>query len=222
MTIAAVFDLDGTLYTGHIWRGLWEHHRVHRVKRLGMTLYVGTHLTMWPFWRIGLLSDTTVRERWALDMGWTVRGWTEEQAARAFRWIAEEYVKPREQHDLIARLREHQAAGHRVILVSGTQSPLLAEIGRLWQVTETVGTPLVLSKGRYNGRSLRPACQGAGKLIRLREHLQATYPIDWEASFGYADSITDLPLLEAMGRPVAVHPDEQLMAHAQEQNWEII
>jgi HAD superfamily hydrolase (TIGR01490 family) len=222
MTIAAVFDLDGTLYTGHIWRGIWQHHQTFCVKRLHVVFYVGSHLLMWPLWRVGLLPDLSVRERWALDMGWTIRGWSAERAQQAFRWIAEKYVRPRERPDLVARLREHQAAGHRVILVSGTQSPLLAEIGRLWDVSETVGTPLVLANGRYNGRSLRPACQGVGKVTRLKEYLEATAPIDWEASFGYADSYTDIPLLEAMGRPVAVYPDEQLSDRAQAQSWEII
>ena len=222
MTIAAVFDLDGTLYTGHIWQGIWQHHRYHRVKRLNVLLYVGAHFFLWPFWRIGLLSDTAARARWALDMGWTVRGWSPEQATRAFRWIAEEYVQPRERADLLVRLREHQAAGHRVILVSGTQSPLLAEIGRLWEVSETVGTPLVLTNGRYDGRSERPACQGPGKVSRLKEHLERTGPVDWGESFAYADSYTDIPLLEALGRPVAVYPDERLAACARSMRWEII
>ena len=155
-------------------------------------------------------------------MGWTLRGWTVQEAERAFRWIAEEYVLPLARADLLARLADHQAAGHRVILLSGTPSPLLAEIGRHWGVTESVGTPLVLSNGRYNGRSENPVCQGVGKLARLKMHLGETAPIRWEASYGYADSYTDIPLLEAMGVPVAVYPDERLATHAGHHGWEII
>ena len=222
MTIAAVFDLDGTLYTGHIWQGILQHHRSRRVKRLRLAFYVGTHMSMWPLWRIGLIRETAVRERWAQNMGWTMSGWTVQEAERAFRWIAEEYVLPLVRPDLLARLGDHQAAGHRVILHSGTQSPLLAEIGRHWGVTETVGTPLLQKNGRYSGRSERPVCQGAGKVARLKEHLERTGPIDWTESFGYADSYTDIPLLEAMGKPVAIYPDERLAAYARDQGWEII
>ena len=59
-------------------------------------------------------------------------------------------------------------------------------------------------------------------MARLQEHLEKSSPIDWEASYGYADSYTDIPLLEAMGKPVAVYPDERLAAHARGQGWEII
>lgn len=44
--IAAVFDLDGTLYTGHIIKGIARHHRAHRVNRRWLYFYVGTHMPM--------------------------------------------------------------------------------------------------------------------------------------------------------------------------------
>jgi phosphoserine phosphatase len=46
--------------------------------------------------------------------------------------------------------------------------------------------------------------------------------VDLCASFAYADSISDLPLLEFVGHPVAVNPDEQLAALAQERKWPIL
>ena len=55
--IAAIFDLDGTLYTGHIAKGIARHHRTHRVKRLLFYFYMATHMPMWPLWRLGLLWD---------------------------------------------------------------------------------------------------------------------------------------------------------------------
>jgi len=57
-------------------------------------------------------------------------------------------------------VRNHQAADHRVILVSGTLAPLPAEIGRQLGIEETVGTPLVLWAGRYTGACELPVCQG--------------------------------------------------------------
>jgi HAD superfamily hydrolase (TIGR01490 family) len=220
--IAAVFDLDGTLYTGHVARGIARHHRTHRVKRLQLTLYMAAHFAMWPLWRLGIISEATVRELWTRDMGWTVRGWTPEEAAEAFAWIAREYVQPLIRSDVLARLRQHQAMGHRVILVSGTPAPLLAEIGRQLGIEETIGTPLVLRDGRYTGTSERPVCQGQGKVSRLETHVGSPSPVLWSQSYAYADSYTDLPLLERVGHPVAIYPDEDLAAHAREQGWEII
>ena len=92
--IAAIFDLDGTLYTGHIARGIARHHRTHRVKRLPLYVYMAVHMPLWLLRRAGLVSDKTMRELWIRNMGWTVRGWTPQEATLAFAWIAEQYVQP--------------------------------------------------------------------------------------------------------------------------------
>ena len=220
--IAAVFDLDGTLYTGHIVNGIARHHRTHRVNRLPFYFYITTHMPMWPLWRLGLMSEGTARELWASHLGWTMRGMTHQEADTAFAWITEHYVLPRVRPDVFARLRDHQTSGHRVILVSGTLSPLLAEIGRRLGVEETVGTPLVVRKGAYTGSCEPPSCQGANKVVRLEAYLAASDGIDWPCCWAYADSHTDLRLLERVGRPVAVYPDEQLAACARDRGWEIM
>jgi HAD superfamily hydrolase (TIGR01490 family) len=220
--IASIFDLDGTLYTGHIVQGIARHHRVHRVKRLRLLVFMATHVALWPLWRSGLISEAVMRELWTRHLGWTVRGWTLQEAAAAFAWVAEQYVQPLVRPDVMARLRDHQAAGHRVIIVSGTLAPLLAEIGRQLGVEETVGTPLVLRAGRYTGACELPVCQGPNKVLRLEAYLHSSDSVLWPQSYAYADSFTDLPLLERVGHPVAVYPDSQLAAHARSQGWEIM
>jgi len=219
--IAAIFDLDGTLYTGHIVEGIARHHRAHRVKRLPLYFYMATHMAVRPLWQLGLLSDTSVRELWIRHLGWTVRGWTHQEGAAAFTWIAEQYVQPLVHPEIMKHVRDHQAAGHRVILVSGTPASLLAEIGRHLRIEETVGTPLVLRAGRYTGASELPACQGLGKVSRLKAYL-GDDSTNWSESYAYADSYTDLPLLEQVGHPVAVYPDDELAVHAQDRGWQII
>ena len=219
--IAAVFDLDGTLYTGHIVRGITYHHRTHRVKRLALYFYMATHMSLWPLWKLGLLPELKARGLWIRHIGWTVRGWTRQEATAAFAWIAEQYVQPLVRPDVMERVRDHQAAGHRAILVSGTPVLLLAEIGRQLGIEETVGTPLVLRSGRYTGACELPVCQGPGKVSRLEAHVGGD-SIAWSESYAYADSYTDLPLLERAGHAVAVYPDDELAAHARSRGWEIM
>jgi HAD superfamily hydrolase (TIGR01490 family) len=220
--IAAIFDLDGTLYTGHIGRGIARHHRTHRVKRLPLYVYMAAHMPLWWLQRVGLLSEATMRGPWIRHMGWTVRGWTPQEAAPAFTWIAQQYVQPLVRPDVMARLRDHQTAGQRVIIVSGTPAPLLAEIGRQFGVEETVGTPLLLRGGRYSGACELPVCQGPDKASRLEAYLRGSDDVLWPQSYAYADSYSDVPLLERVGHPVAVYPDAQLAAHAERQGWEIM
>ncbi len=220
--IAAIFDLDGTLYTGHITLGLAEHHRTHRVKRLELYAFMLTHMPIWWLQRLGLVSKMTSHSIWARDLSWTVRGWTEDEAKGAFLWLAEQYVLPKMRPEMMARLRAHQDAGNRVILVSGTFSPLLREIGQHLGIKETVGTPILMKNGRYTGGSEFPVCQGQHKVTRLEEYLRGTRDINWLESFAYADSQSDISLLEAVGFPTAVVPDAFLETYAKERGWEIL
>lgn len=220
--IAAIFDLDGTLYTGHIGRGFAQHHLTHRTKRLNLYLYLATHYPLWGLQKAGLLSDATCRAIWTRNMGWLVRGWTIEEADSAFAWIAEHYVMPKVRSGIQTRLKEHQSSGHRVILLSGTPSPLLEAIARTFGVKETVGTPLRTRNSRYTGASEPPVCQGTEKVSLLERYLEKSEPINWSESWAYADSYTDLPLLERVGHPIAVHPDPQLLLVARGKGWEVI
>ena len=220
--IGAFFDLDGTLYTGHITLGIAEHHRWHRVKRLRFCAYMALHLPLWPLSNVGLISPTGARELWARDLAWTVGGWTTEEAQAAFAWVCEHYVLPRLRPNVTTRIGGHRSAGHRVFIVSGTFSPLLDEIGRHLGVADTVGTPLVVQEGRLTGACELPVCQGQGKVSRLEGYLGNDRGIQWSESYAYADSLTDLPLLERVGHPVAVYPDRELAALAQANAWEVI
>jgi HAD superfamily hydrolase (TIGR01490 family) len=211
--VIAIFDLDGTLYTGHIGRGIAEHHQIHRTKRSLLYLYLVAHYPLWFLQKAGLLSDGVVRSIWARDMGWLVRGWTEGEAEVAFNWITEYYVLPRLRQNVVARMQRHREAGQRVILLSGTPTPLLEAIGHQLGIQEVVGTPLIMHNGRYTGGSELPVCQGMNKVVRLEEHLNSIDEIDWTESWAYADSYTDLHVLQRVGHPVAVYPDPLLAEH---------
>jgi HAD superfamily hydrolase (TIGR01490 family) len=220
--IIAVFDLDGTLYTGHIGEGIAQHHQIHRTKRFWLYLYLASHYPLWFMQKAGLVADETGRSIWARDMGWLFRGWTPQEAHAASQWITENYVIPKLLPNIIARLKNHQQDSHRVILLSGTPTPLLAAIGYNLSVEEVVGTPLRIRNGRYTGASEPPVCQGANKVLRLERYLGETEEINWSESWAYADSLSDLPVLERVGHPVVVHPDPPLATLAKERGWEMI
>ncbi len=219
---AAIFDLDGTLYTGHITQAIAGNHRARKVKRLELLAYMVVHIPLWWLSRLKLASEERMRSIWAQNQSWLLRGWTPEQARTTFDWIAGEYVPARLRGEMMARLRAHQDADERIILVSGTFSPLLASIGQGLGISETVGTPLIVKRGRYTGGSQRPVCQGAHKVTRLEAHLAQTAPIDWGGSSAYADSYMDIPVLKRVGHPVAVHPDTRLRKYAASAGWEIV
>jgi len=223
MSRLAVFDLDGTLYDGNIVAGFIAHHREEKVNRLRLYAYLATHSLMVPLWKIGLLPEESMRELWARDLPWAISGMSKEAGHSCFEWITEEYVLPLLRQDVYDIAMQHLRDGFRVILLSGTPSPLLENIALELGIQESVGTALKMTNGNYNGSIEKPVCQGKGKVTRLRSFLgEGVDGVDWKASFAYADSITDEPLLGMFGRPVAVYPDPELAAKAAQLNWTIL
>jgi len=220
-TVAALFDLDGTLYTGHLWGGIAQERREHRKGRAQFRTFLTVHMSLYPLWRLGLIPESFYREMWTRHLGWTVRGWTEEEARRSFDWIAENYVLPLVRHDVMERVQAHKSQGHRVVMVSATPTQMLQQIGKNLGIDEVVGTPLVVKDGRHTGQSEQPTCLGEGKLVRARAYL-GDGSVDWEASYAIRRQSRGRTLLEAVGHPVAVHPDEKLADYAQSHGWEII
>jgi putative phosphoserine phosphatase/1-acylglycerol-3-phosphate O-acyltransferase len=221
--ICAFFDFDGTLYTGHIWRDLVRHHRQARRHRRWAVAYVVRNMAPMPLYKAGLLRQEPYFRMWASSMGWLVRGWSVEEGQALFERLTEERIVPNLRPDVLSHLRQHQAQGHLVALVSGTFSPWLATVAQRLAVAHAIGTPLEVRQGRFTGRIIPPLCQGAGKPERVRTHLRGRkLEADWGSSFAYADRVTDLPLLLQVGRPTAVYPDEALRAEAEARGWPIL
>jgi HAD superfamily hydrolase (TIGR01490 family) len=190
---------------------------------LRLYAYIASHSLLIPFWKIGLIPEISMRELWARNMSWAISGMSKQAGDACFVWITENYVLPLIRRNVYDLAMQHVKDGFRVILVSGTPLPLLEIIARRLGINEWVGTPQGMTNGKYNGKIEAPVCQGDGKVTRLKIFLGGAVPdIDWKASFAYADSITDQPLLNMFGRPVAVYPDPKLAAQAKQLNWAIV
>lgn len=221
--IAALFDLDGTLYTGHIWQDLARHHWATRRHRFWVLAYLARNMVPLPLYRLGLMSQAAFFHAWGETMAWLLRGWSLHEAHDLFEQLAEEQIVPNLRPDVRQRLKEHQSAGHLVALVSGTFAPLLETIARHIGVSHAIGTPLQVRNGQFTGRIVPPLCQGEGKPRRVQSYLTTLgFEIEWGGSFAYADRDTDLPLLDLVRHPVAVYPDEALLAHARARGWSVI
>ena len=83
-----------------------------------------------------------------------------------------------------------------------------------------VCTHLVSEDGRLTGEVMPPVCYGPGKVV-WGERFAAEHGVDLSASYFYTDSISDLPLLERVGQPVAVNPDPRLRRLARKRGWPI-
>jgi HAD superfamily hydrolase (TIGR01490 family) len=125
-----------------------------------------------------------------------------------------------------ALLAEHRARGDRLLIITATNTFITRPIARWLGVDDILATEPEQRDGRYTGKISGTACFREGKVTRLHEWLADELllgnPFELaEASF-YSDSQNDLPLLELVGRPVAVDPDDTLRAVATERGWSIV
>ncbi|MBV9098023.1 MAG: HAD-IB family phosphatase, partial [Frankiaceae bacterium] len=119
----------------------------------------------------------------------------------------------------IRKVREHRAAGHRTVLITGAIAPLVRPVAPLFD--EIVAADLAVGPdGRCTGFLVRPPLVGEGRGAWLK-HRAAREGWDLARSYAYADSASDLPLLRAVGHPVAVDPDIALSRVARRAKWPV-
>ena len=118
----------------------------------------------------------------------------------------------------IRRIREHRAAGHRTILITAAAEIFVRPLAPLFDIV--IGCELEVRDGRFTGFMASPPLVGEARAAWLRRYAEQE-GIDLKQSYAYADSYSDLPLLRAVGNPVAVSPDSALYRYARRRRWPI-
>jgi HAD superfamily hydrolase (TIGR01490 family) len=120
----------------------------------------------------------------------------------------------------VRRIREHRAAGHRTVLITGAIRPLTRPLLPLFDHIEAADLA-VDDRGVCTGFLEASPLVGESRAAWMRQWA-SDRGIDLARSYGYADSHSDLPLLEAVGKPVSVRPDVPLFRHARRHRWPIV
>jgi HAD superfamily hydrolase (TIGR01490 family) len=118
----------------------------------------------------------------------------------------------------VRRIREHRAAGHRTVMITAAAEPFVRPFGPLFDIL--IGADLEERDGRYTGFMSQPPLVGEARAAWLKRYATEN-DIDLRYSYAYADSYSDLPLLRAVGNPVAVAPDSALYRYARRRRWPI-
>jgi HAD superfamily hydrolase (TIGR01490 family) len=116
---------------------------------------------------------------------------------------------------------EHQDAGRPVFICTAASQEVADLLGHVLTFDGAIGTRSEIADGVYTGRLDGPFTYREGKATAIRE-LAAERGIDLAESWAYSDSESDLPMLRAVGHPVAVNPDAPLARIAREQGWEVM
>jgi HAD superfamily hydrolase (TIGR01490 family) len=118
----------------------------------------------------------------------------------------------------IRRVREHRALGHKTLLITGALDVVIEPLRPLFD--EVVCAHLGQKGGRFTGELLEAPPTGEARALIMADYAKAN-DLDLQECVAYADSASDLPMLEAAGHPVAVNPETKLAAIARRRGWHV-
>lgn len=147
-------------------------------------------------------------------------GWDVAQVQQIVEETLHSLIDPLVYAEAVALIAAHHEAGRDVIIVSTSGSEMVAPIAEMLGADHSVGTRMTVVDGRYTGE-IEYYAYGPEKAaaIRLLADQNGYVLAD---SYAYSDSVTDVPMLAAVGHPTAVNPDKALRAHAVAAGWPVV
>jgi HAD superfamily hydrolase (TIGR01490 family) len=213
---AAFFDLDKTLISR------------------SSTLAFGA-----PFYRNGLISRTDLlrcaagqltfrlaganhqrMEKIRAQVTQVCRGWPVDRVREIVGQRLGDVVVPYVYAEARALLGEHISAGQDVVIVSTSGLEMVAPIGAMLGAACVIASQMRVAGGCYTGE-IEFYAYGEAKAARMRE-LASERGYSLPNCYAYSDSVTDLPMLEAVGHPRAVNPDRALRRIARQRGWPVL
>lgn len=212
--VAAIFDVDGTLVGSNVV-SYYAWLRMREMPVAARPFWLAAFLTRIPFyWGLDKVSRAHFNRVFYKNYA----GWKPERARHLGRESFAGFTLERIFPDALDRLREHKALGHRVVLLSGALDFLLEPMKDL--ADDVLCSTLAQENGTYTGELSGAPVAGDAR-ARMLASFARKRNVDLSRSYAYADSISDLPMLEAVGHPVAVNPDRRLRAAAEGKGWTI-
>jgi len=192
-----------------------------------------------PFYRGGLINRGAVLRSAYAQFVYLVGGADHDQMERMRRYLSGQavgwdvqtvkdivadtlhhIVDPLVYEEAVSLIAWHHEQGRDVVIVSTSGAEVVEPIGELLGADQVIATRMVQQDGHYTGE-IEFYAYAENKAEAMRA-LAAERGYDLASSFGYSDSATDLPMLEAVGRPHAVNPDRALRKAAGERDWPVL
>jgi HAD superfamily hydrolase (TIGR01490 family) len=131
-------------------------------------------------------------------------------------------ILPRIFPQMLEEVYEHQDAGRPTFIVSAAGNGVVEQLAHVLGMDGGIGTRYeVDAEGSFTGRLDGPFVYGEGKVTAMQEFADR-HGIELADSYAYSDSLSDLPMLRAVGNPVAVNPDPPLAQIARAEGWQVM
>jgi HAD superfamily hydrolase (TIGR01490 family) len=212
--VAAIFDVDGTIVGSNVV-SYFAWLRMRELPAALRPLWLAGFLTKVPYyWGLDKISRAHFNRVFYRNYA----GWKPSRARHLGQESFAGFTLDRIFPDALQQLKDHKAAGHRVVLLSGALDFLLEPMNDL--ADDVLCSTLAQENGAYTGELTGAPVAGEAR-ARMLASFARRRGLDLSRSYAYADSISDLPMLEAVGNPVAVNPDRRLGTAAKARGWKV-
>lgn len=216
----AIFDFDGTLFPNETFPLLMGHlknHPIHFQKYRNFFLRI---LPVYLAYKCKIYPEQKMKEysMWSYIAAFGSSPKAEiEQFFSQIGGIMSQSLS----ESVLHRLEQHRMDGYYTMLVSGAFEPLLYSVTKNVNFDFIIGSSIPYNDEKLTKNSSINYIYGERKKELINAHLSNS-KVDWQNSFAYGDSYTDLNVLELVGNPVAVNPEPRLLEIANHKKWEII
>ena len=213
---AAFFDLDKTIIATSssaafskpfLAGGLLSHADVLRSAYAHFVFMIGN-------------ADADQTERMRAHLSSLVTGWDVEKVRQIVTETVHELIDPYVYAEAVELIAEHHAAGRDVVVVSASAAVLVEPIAAALGADHVLSTQMSVADGRFTGK-IDFYNYGDNKAVGIRR-LAVQERYDLAGSFAYSDSITDAPMLAAVGHAFVVNPDRVLKRRAAQSGWGVL
>ncbi len=219
----AIFDFDGTLFPNDTLAFLlsqWKKQGYSKKKYYNTIIPV---MLLYLKYKTGMKSKYTREEMRLIAMDRFNRIFTDmsQEEVTAFLDKCFEPIKNRLYPTVVAELKKTQEQGYHTILLSGAYSNVLEGVADHLNIDTLIGTKMHFKDGMFDPDTPLEVVSGPVKYEKIKMYFKDE-EVDWAASTAYADSLSDLSILDAVGDPVAVEPDAELKKIALSRDWPIL
>lgn len=221
--VLAVFDFDGTLFpkdTLPFLLSQWRKQKLSRRRLWATYLSIGRLFVRYKLKLFGEISREQMRKTALQRFTRIFSGLPESFVDDFFKYCAHlisQQLRPR----VVAELRRAQAQGFHTVLLSGGYQRLMDFVGETLKFDTIIGTELYYKDGMVDASPPLDIVCGKQKAQRLLAAFDGS-EVDWSKSSAYADSLSDMPILELVGNPIAVSPDKGLADELETRRWPVL
>lgn len=217
----ALFDFDGTLYPDETFDILMDEIKDHPDYKDIYKKFIRNFAPIYLGYKMKIVPKLTMQNKALEKYILAFKGKQKQEIESFFHEIANNMANDL-RPGLISQLRRLKEENYYVVLVSGAFMPLLEGVFKSEGIDHILGSVIHYDNDKLDHKKRFNRLHSDMKVELLMNHFkERKVNVDWQNSLAFSDSYSDIKMLELVGNPVVVEPDEKLLKIATEKNWKI-